>query len=227
LLEAYEDLRVADVRDGLDAVMHHFVGSMEPSIRPLWRTRAYGIARTARYLPFRGDLPDGGAEEYWDWAKQYYGKTCPYPWEKGIQPGDFVVIDQSGVNAGLMGSMNTLGCMKKGARGFVSNGGVRDTDEVILQQVPFWSAICSQTMVQARLEFDAMQVPVACGGVQVRPGDMVVADGDGVIVVPQEAALEVAAHARREHESDKKARGHLYEALGLEKDETVQPHEGD
>jgi regulator of RNase E activity RraA len=53
----------------------------------------------------------------------------------------------------------------------------------------------------------------------------VVADGDGVIVVPQEVALEVASHARREHESDKKSRGRLYEALGLEKDDTVQPRD--
>jgi hypothetical protein len=64
--------------------------------------------------------------------------------------GDFIVIDQSGVNAGLMGSENTLTALKRGVRGFVSNGGVRDTDEVILQQVPFWSRMVSQGMVQSR-----------------------------------------------------------------------------
>lgn len=56
LLALYQDLRVADVRDGLDTLLHHWVGSMEPSIRPLFRTKAFGIARTCRYLPYRGTI---------------------------------------------------------------------------------------------------------------------------------------------------------------------------
>ena len=224
LLAAFEDLRVADVRDGMDALLHHHVGTMAPIIRPLWRTRAFGIARTARYLPYCGGLPSIEPEEYWDWTSDYYRHVCSYPWQKTLQRGDFMVIDQSGVDAGLMGSANTLGCVDRGCRGFVTNGGVRDTDEIILQNVPFWSALCSQSMVQARLEFDAMDVPVAVGGVQVRPGDVVVADGDGVIVVPNPIALDVAAHARREHEKDKTIRSRFYEKLNIDADDTIAPH---
>lgn len=221
LLSLYEDLRVADVRDGMDTLLHHYTGSMSPTIRPLWRTRAFGIARTCRYLPYRGNIPELTPEEYWQWSGKYYNEVCSYPWVQDIQPGDFIVIDASGVNAGLMGSANTLDCIARGARGLVSSGGVRDTDEVILQKVPFWSPFVSQAMVQGRLEFDAKDIPVSVGGVQVRPGDMIVADGDGIIVVPSEIAEAVALHAHAEHERDKKDRAAYYEQLGREKDDTV------
>ena len=222
LLDLYKDLRVADVRDGMDWMMMHPIGSMWPEIRPLYRTKAYGIARTARYMPYQGSIPKMTPEEYSEWSGWYYGNVCTYPWVKEIQPGDFVVIDQSGVNAGLMGSNNGLECKRNGAHGLVSNGGVRDTDELILQQVPFWSRMVSQGMVQGRLQFDARDIPVNVGGVLVKPGDMVVADGDGVIVVPRASARDVAHYAHRELSSDKAARRSLYETLGMELDDTVK-----
>ena len=98
---------------------------------------------------------------------------------------------------------------------------MRDTDELIVQKVPFWSKFISQKMVQGRLQFDAMNVPVSVGGVTVNPGDVVVADGDGVIVAPREMARDVAKYARQELEKDKRARRRLYDELGMELDETV------
>jgi 4-hydroxy-4-methyl-2-oxoglutarate aldolase len=194
---------------------------MSPDIRPLRRTRAAGIARTVRYVPFAGSVPRLAPEEYWAWVGTYYRDICPYPWVEEIEEGDFVVIDQSGVNAGLMGSENTLGCVRRGARGFVSNAGVRDTDEIVLQKVPFWSAFCSQSMVQGRLAYESTNVPVEVGGVLVRPGDVVVGDGDGVIVVPSEAALDVARYADEEHRRDMAHRRKHYDALGMKPDGTV------
>jgi 4-hydroxy-4-methyl-2-oxoglutarate aldolase len=144
LLSVFHDLRVADVRDGMDWMMLHTQGSMAVDIRPLWRTRAVGIARTARYLPFKGAIPSMTPDEYTQWQGWYYGNVCTYPWVDEIQPGDFVIIDLSGVNVGLLGSNNTLDCVKRGVRGFVSSDGVRDTDEIILQKIPFWSKYCSQ-----------------------------------------------------------------------------------
>ncbi|HSI72963.1 MAG TPA: hypothetical protein VK934_07280 [Fimbriimonas sp.] len=221
LLELFAGLRLADVRDGLDAMGWHYGCSMHGSIRPLLRTSAFGIARTVRYLPFRGTIPTMSPEEYLKWSGHYYGNVCPYPWCDQIQPGDFVVIDASGVDAGLMGSENTLACLRRGVRGFVTNGGVRDTDEVIMQQIPFWSAMVSKSMVQGRLQFDCMDKPVCVGGITVMPGDVIVADGDGVIAVPREAAPAVAKLAHEENERDRKGRRAHYEALGLELDETV------
>jgi 4-hydroxy-4-methyl-2-oxoglutarate aldolase len=221
LLELYRILRVADVRDGMDWNMMHHYGSMWPDIRPLWRTRAFGIARTARYLPYEEAIPAMSPHDYDAWSSWYYQNVCTYPWMKEIEPGDFIVIDQSGVDVGLLGSNNSLAGVRNGASGYVTNGGVRDTDELILEKVPFWSPFISQTMVQGRLRFDAMNIPVNVGGVQVNPGDIVVADGDGVIVVPHKLARQVARYARRELENDKKGRRKLYQELGMEPDDTV------
>lgn len=222
LLEAFNDLRVADVRDALDVLGYHHYCSMHSGTRPLWRTRAFGIARTVRYLPYQGRVPECSPEEYAKWSGNFYGKICTYPWVQQIEPGDFAVIDVSGVDAGLMGSENTLACVKRGIRGFVTNGGgVRDTDEVVMQQVPFWCAFASQKMVQGRLQFESTGQPVAVGGVAVFQGDVIVADGDGVVVVPRAIALEVSEHAHAEHNRDKLARRKHYESLGRQADETV------
>ena len=221
LLAAYADLRVTDVRDGMDTVGLFHTGSMSTEIRPLWRTRACGIARTARYVKYDGPLPTVTGDAYWEWSGWYYGNVCTYPWMQAIQPGDFAVIDQSRLPVGLMGSANTLSGIKKGVRGYISNGGCRDTDEVILQKVPFWTEACVQPMVQCRLQFDAMDVDVVVGGVTVSPGDVIVADGDGVIVVPREVALDVAKWANAEHERDMKSRRQAYDDLGIPIDDTV------
>ena len=221
LLSAYQDLRVADVRDAMDVVSLHGQGSMDRTIVPLVRTRAFGIAVTARYLPYRGERPPEGTREYKKWTGRYYAEICRYPWVDALQNGDFAVIDCSGVDAGLLGSDNTLGCIRRGCRGFASNAGVRDTDEIILQKVPFWTARICQSMVQARLAYESHGLPVAVGGVQIVPGDVVVADGDGVIVVPQDKAEAVARHALAEHERDKVNRRKHYQALGRKLDDTV------
>jgi regulator of RNase E activity RraA len=173
-------------------------------------------------VPFQGALAALAPDAYWDWVGAYYRDVCPYPWMDDIRPGDFCVIDQSGVDAGLMGSNNSLAGFKAGARGYVTSGGVRDTDEIILQKIPFWSAFCSQSMVQGRLKFDARDIPVAVGGVLVNPGDVVVADGDGVIVVPRKIAPDVAQYAHAEHHRDKAGRRALYKELGMNLDPSVQ-----
>jgi regulator of RNase E activity RraA len=221
LLALFGECRLADVRDGMDALGFHHCGSMSSAIRPLWRTKAVGIARTVRYLPFRGRVPELTSSEYLAWSGRYYRDVCPYPWTEELEPGDFMVIDASGVDAGLMGSENTLTCLRRGAVGFVTSGGVRDTDEVILQRVPFWSAMVSKSMVQGRLQYDGHDVPVAVGGVTVFPGDVIVADGDGVIAVPREIAADVANAANAEHARDRRARAKHYEALGRPKDDTT------
>jgi len=71
LLDLYKDLRVADVRDGMDWNLLHSTGSMWTDIRPLFRTRAYGIARTARYMPYQGSIPAANPDEYTQWVGWY------------------------------------------------------------------------------------------------------------------------------------------------------------
>jgi hypothetical protein len=81
ILEAYKDQRVADVRDGMDCLHRHQQGSLSPDIRPLKRMRAFGIARTCRYIPYKGKIPGGyrptgTVEEYWQWSDKYYQEIC-------------------------------------------------------------------------------------------------------------------------------------------------------
>ena len=222
LLELFKDLRVADVRDGMDWIGYHNFGSIDPEVRPLFRTKAVGIARTARYLPFEGPYPTARGDEYTEWQGWYYGNVCTYPWMNDIEEGDFVAIDVSGVNVGLIGSENSLRALLKGIRGFVINGsGIRDTDEVIMQKIPVWSHFVAQSMVQCKIQFDAKDIPIAIGGVTIHPGDVIVADGDGVIVVPRKAAKEVAKYANKILDEDKDTRKASYQELNWEPDNSV------
>ncbi|MBM7570214.1 RraA family protein [Aquibacillus albus] len=222
LLDLYKDLRVADVRDGMDWNMMHHYGTVSADIRPLFRTKAVGIAKTSRYVPYEESVPNMPPEEYTEWVAWYYKNISYNPGNKNIEDGDFVVIDQSGVDVGIQGSNNSLAMYSKGARGFVTNGGVRDTDELILNQVPFWSKSISQKMNQGRIRFEANDVPVNIGGVVVYPGDIVVADGDGVIVVPSKLAFDVAKYAHQEMEADKEGRRAIYKDLRWELDDSVR-----
>jgi 4-hydroxy-4-methyl-2-oxoglutarate aldolase len=221
LLELYKDLRVADVRDGMDWNMMHHYGTVHHEIRPLFRTRAVGLAQTSRYVPYEQDIPKMTPDEYTEWVKWYYATITQNPGMKACQPGDFIVVDQSGVDVGILGSNNSLAYYARGAVGFITNGGVRDTDELILQEVPVWSKFVSQKMNQGRIRFDANDVPVNIGGVVVHSGDVIVADGDGVIVVPRAIAVEVAKYAHQELNADKAGRRRIYESMGRELDHTV------
>jgi len=222
LLELFKDLRVADVRDGMDWIGYHNFGSVDPAVRPLFRTRTCGIARTARYLPYEGPYPTEKGDDYTKWQGWYYNTVCTYPWMDDIEDGDFMAIDVSGVNVGLIGSENSLRALMKGLRGFVMNGsGIRDTDETIKEKMPVWSNFVAQSMVQCKIQFDAKDIPVAIGGVTINPGDVIVADGDGVIVVPRKVAKEVAKFAHQILNSDKDTRKASYEKLHWELDDTV------
>lgn len=223
LLKIFAPLRVADVRDGMDWMGYHFYGTVDKNIRPLFRKTVVGIARTARYLPFVGPAPVERGDAYTEWSNNFYKNICIYPWMEDIEDGDFICLDVSGVDVGLMGSENAMHAKLNGAVGFVTNGGgMRDTDEVIMEDIPTWCYFPSQKMDQARIQFDAKDVPVAIGGVTIFPGDVVVADNDGVIVVPRAAAKDVAKYAHRELFNDKNSRKNLYDKLGWEHDASVE-----
>jgi len=222
ILEMYKDFRVTDVRDGMDWCGYHHYGTVHHSIKPLWRTRAIGFARTARYLPYEGPVPMVTGAEYTKWVGWYYGNICTDKYVDDIIPGDFICLDICGLDVGLLGSNNTLNCTNKGAVGFLLNGGgVRDTDEVILQKIPVFTKHVSQPMDQARIRYYEKNIPIAIGGVAIYPDDLIVADGDGVIVVPQKIIYDVHKYAFQEMKNDKIARRGLYISGGRELDETV------
>ena len=128
---------------------------------------------------------------------------------------------RSNVSGSMVEDMPT--CIQPAVRSssVVTNGGARDTDELIKQRCPVYSRYISRRFNPGRLEYAGHGMPVNCGGVLVRPGDMVVADGDGVIVVPVEKALQVAEIARGILDGDKRGRRHLYDQAGIPPDDTV------
>lgn len=222
ILEKFAPLRVADVCDAMDWLMLRDIGLMSRDIRPLFRpVRVCGIAKTVRYVPTNKVVPTMSPEEYTKFVEDWYANVCTYPFGEVIEPGDIIVIDAHDLDVGLLGSNNSLAYFNKGARALVTDGGCRDTDEVIREKVPVFCRYISRTMVQARMEFESMNKPINCGGVLVRPGDVIVGDGDGVVVVPQEYALKVADIALKILEEDKIGRRRLYEQAGLPLDETV------
>jgi regulator of RNase E activity RraA len=225
LIGLFKRLRVTDVRDGMDWMGYHHYGTVDYSIRPLFRPKetVIGIARTARYIPYEGPVPTLPPEEYTKWSNMYYEKICYNPWMKDIQPGDFICLDIAGLDVGVMGSNNSLEAKKSGAVGFLLNGGgIRDTDECILEEIYVWSEHISQPMDQARIRYLEKDIPIAIGGVAVYPGDIVVGNGDGVIVVPRKIARDVAKYAWQEASADKKIRKQLYLDMGMKLDDTVE-----
>ena len=101
-LEMYDGIRVADVRDGMDWFGYQHYGSVDREVRPLWRTYAYGIARTVRYLPYVGPSPLERGRAYDGWQGMFYNEIATYPWMDEIEEGDFIALDMSGVDVGLI-----------------------------------------------------------------------------------------------------------------------------
>ncbi|GAB3417632.1 RraA family protein [Flindersiella endophytica] len=220
----FEGLRVSDVRDGMDWAGLHGKGTVSPEIAPMFQgARLHGPAHTMRHRLSEKVVPPMTPEEYTTWAYSYwYKELYSYPLEQNLTSGEVVVVESPpDVAVGEIGSNNSLSWYAAGAAGIVTSGGVRDRDECVLQKVPIFCRTRAQSMVQGRIEFDAAQVPVSIGGALVRPGDIIVADGDGVIVVPIEHAEVVAKYARQELDKDKVGRRKLYEKLGWALDETV------
>lgn len=233
ILALYEGLRVADVSDGMDMAGLRDVGLMDTRMEALWRDVdamrhvMRGIAVTVRYVPTNRVVPNPMPDSVFQaWEGEWYQEISSEPFTEFIEPGSIVVIDASGNgDTGSVGSYNALFWYSLGARGIVTTGSVRDTDEIVKQQIPVYMdpAQRGRGIRPGRNEVESVQRPVEIGGVLVRPGDVIVADGDGVIVVPREYAEPVARAARRILDQDKQGRRNLYEQLGWPLDQTVLP----
>jgi len=229
-LKLFEGLRVSDVTDGLDKVGLTNVMLMSPQIHAAWKDTTHykhrfaGIAVTARYVPTnKPPAPPMETAAFDKWVGETYSKVTPEPFVPLVRKGTAVVIDDApDSDVGTVGSNNIMGWKLRGCVGVVTNAGGRDTDEVATEQMPLYLRQVARGIRPGRNEIESVNRPIECGGVLVRPGDVIVADGDGVLVVPREKAQEVAEYARTILEGDKKGRRGLYEKLNLPEDDSVK-----
>lgn len=241
LLELYRDARVTDVVDGMVTVGYMGVGVMDPQIAPLWKDvdnmshRFSGIAVTVRYGPTNRPMHPGADltkpenyQVYRDWRGMWYSQLSQEPFGEFIKPGTVIVMDNKDDNdTGSTGSKNIMDWQEKGAVGLVAAGGVRDIDEIIRQKNPVYMNYYERGRGEriGRNEVIDVQRPVVVGGCLVYPGDVIVADSDGVVVVPRRVAVRVGQIAYQELVDDMRGRRELYEKLGRNIDETVEIRE--
>ena len=229
LAHQFKYLRLADVSDALDALALQDLFLLSPDVRPLWPgMKFWGVALTVRVVPARRHMPPlakaDALRSHGIWFQQH-GRP---QYSQLIRPGHVIVMEAHECReTGIWGSANSMGAIASGAAGIVTDGYARDTYELTLQKTPICCRQRGRTIIPGRVEFVDQEVPINCGGVQVRPGDIVGCDDDGVIAVPQEAAAEVLPIAAAILLDDMRSRRRLYERLGMPPDHTVAVEEAE
>jgi regulator of RNase E activity RraA/2-keto-4-pentenoate hydratase/2-oxohepta-3-ene-1,7-dioic acid hydratase in catechol pathway len=174
------------------------------STRP--RTPMAGYARTVRYLPLREDLMD-----------RYAGLNAQKQAIEEIRPGEVLVIEARGdTTAGTIGDILALRAQVRGAAGIVTDGAIRDSAAIARLEIPAYHAAVHPAVLGRRHVPWETQVAVACAGVTIQPGDIVVGDADGVVVLPPALAAAVLADAREQERQEEFIAGQVAQGESID-----------
>jgi 4-hydroxy-4-methyl-2-oxoglutarate aldolase len=191
LLQEFETVAACYSASCVFADVQYRQGVMDSAIKPAFPAKIVGQALTVQLS--KGDLVD------------------PLKALEMGQPGDIIVVDAGGdtetsICGGLMGGL----AKNRGIRGMIVDGAGRDVDELRDIGWPIWTRAITprgtHTMLSGRKEELSINVPIACGGIAVNPGDFIVADEIGVTVIAAGQALEILSLAREQAEREQRTR---------------------
>ena len=129
--------------------------------------------------------------------------------------GDVIVVSAQGARSSTWGGMASLAAKVKGVSGLVVDGGVRDIDEMVQHEFPVFARHCVSTTGRTRLRVNGINVPIEIDGVGVNPGDLIVADSTGVVVIPWADAARVAELAQAYAGDDARAEQEIRNGLSF------------
>jgi 2-keto-4-pentenoate hydratase/2-oxohepta-3-ene-1,7-dioic acid hydratase in catechol pathway/regulator of RNase E activity RraA len=153
-----------------------------------------GYARTVRYLPLREDLS----------AAYSGGMNAQKRAIEDLRPDEILVIEARGdPTAGTIGDILALRAQVRGAAGVVTDGAIRDAEALAGLQIPVYHAAVHPAVLGRRHVPWETGVAVACAGVTIQPGDLLVGDADGVMVLPPAIAAEILAEAREQERTER------------------------
>jgi 3-hexulose-6-phosphate synthase/6-phospho-3-hexuloisomerase len=193
---------------GLDQIVQEFEALPTPFISDAMKR--FGAMRGLRPV-IKGKRIAGPA---------YTVKTLGGDWGKVVKAvdlakqGDVIVVDAQGIDVAVWGELATMSAIKRGIKAVVIDGGIRDTDDISRLGFPAWAKHVAPNAGEPH-GHGRLQETIACAGQSVRPGDIIVADEIGVVVIPKERAFEILKKAKEVSKKEKRYKE------GIKKDKTL------
>ena len=169
--------------------------------------RVVGRVFTMRFIPYREDLATPAS-----WAAPVSTRTAV----EAMPTGSVAVIDAMGcADAGVLGDILCARMVQRGVSALVTDGVIRDRQGIMQTGLPVWCQGTAAPPAVAAMTFVAWDQPIGCGGVAILPGDLLVADDDGAIVIPASLTAEIVAEAVEQERAEAWIMAEVGRGVGL------------